>query len=101
MIGPLRGDAASIHVNGSSTHIRDVDGNDVSTLITILGRIIAACDKELHPAFDQERVERWEDEHYVYFGACLPDTGRDIDINVHDSGFMVRLAKMVEESDLD
>ena len=42
-----------------------------------------------------------EDGHYVYFGACLPELARDIDMNVHQGRFMVRLAKLAEDSDLD
>jgi len=62
---------------------------------------MAACRNDLVPAMDRESVGRWEDDHYVYFGACLPDVEGDIDMNIHEGRFMVRLAKLAEDSDRD
>jgi hypothetical protein len=101
MTGSQRGDGASVCVRGSGTHARSVDGTDLSALLAILGRVMAVCNDDLDHKSDRESVGRWEDDHYVYFGACLPGTGRDIVISVHEGRFMVRLAKLAEDSDSD
>ncbi len=95
-----RGDAASVG-DASRAHARTIDGTDLHAVIAILGHIMAACRDDLLPAVDRDEVGRWEDDHYVYFGACLPELARDIDMNVHQGRFMVRLAKLAEDSDLD
>jgi hypothetical protein len=77
-------------------HAGDADRTDVDALLLILEQILAACCHKPRPGLDAGSLERWEDEHYVYFGARLHDTGRDIDINVHDGLLHVRLKKAPE-----
>jgi hypothetical protein len=62
----------------------------------MLEHIVATCRNGLRPGQDVVSLERWDDEYYVYFGARLPHTGRDIDINVHEGLLHVRLKKALE-----
>jgi hypothetical protein len=62
---------------------------------------MAACRNDLLPAADRESLGRWEDDHYVYFENRLLNIGRDVDINVHEGRFMVRLTKLAESSGLE
>ena len=101
MTGSQRSDASPFRADASGTLPRTVDRTDQHALLTILRRIMAACRNDLHPTVDRDSFGRWEDDHYVYFGARLSDSGRDVDINVHDGRFMVRLAKLPEDSGLD
>jgi hypothetical protein len=89
---------APSHGEASGAHARDVDGTDLHALITILGRIVAACQCDRGPAADPEGLERWEDEDYVYFAGRLPDAGQDFDINIHRGQFMGRLEKRLGAS---
>jgi hypothetical protein len=88
---PSRGDAAGAYP-------RSVERTDVDALLTILERIMAAGRPGVRPAASGEILRRWEDEHYIYFGARLPDNGRNVDINIHDGTLMIRLEKAPEEA---
>jgi hypothetical protein len=101
MTGSQRIDPSPFRADASGTLARTVDRTDLHALLAILRRIMEACRNDLHPAADREGLGRWEDDHYVYFGARLSDSGRDVDINVHDGRFMVRLTKLPEDSGLD
>ena len=71
----------------------NIDREDLQVILTIL-RLISAAGRgdPLHPEH-RAGLESWEDDSYVYFGADMPDAGRDIDINVHEGQLMVRLEK--------
>jgi len=101
MTGSQRSDPSPFRADASGTHAQTVDRTDLHALLAILRRIMAACRNDVHPAVDRESLGRWEDDQHVYFGARLSDSGRDVDINVHDGRFMVRLAKLSEDSGLD
>ncbi len=62
---------------------------------------MADCRHDGWPVADREGLESWEDDHHVYFEAALPDSGRDIDINVHQGLFMMRMEKGPGESGLN
>jgi hypothetical protein len=91
-----RNDERPPGVDTSGGQAGDAERTDEDALLLILERVLAVCCSRPRPGLDVGSLERWEDEYYVYFEARLHDTGRDMDINVHDGLLHVRLKKAPE-----
>ena len=101
MTGSQRSKSAPFRADPAGGHARSVDRTDLHAFLAILGHIMEVCRNDLLPDVERESLGQWEDEHYVYFGGRLLDIGGDVDLNVHEGRFMVRLAKLAEGSGLE